>query len=263
MTQNWGRAVDFDAYFARIGWEQPFGVDFATLAGLLEHHMTRIPFENLDVMLKRQPKLDIPSLQQKLVGEKRGGYCYEHATLFCAVLEQLGFDVAMHSARVTMLRPISEAPRTHMFLTVTLAGAIYVVDPGFGGLAPRVPVSIDGTVAVDHWISRDADRYVLMARTLDKDVTAWVSTLERDFPIDFEMANYFTATSSLSPFTRGLMMRAFTPDGRVTIRNRTFTHVRGIKEEVRTLESGAELRVVTREHFGFDLPELETFELPA
>jgi len=252
--------MNLDAYFSRIQWRSARRATLDTLAGLLDHHMARIPFENLDVLLGRPPKLDLPSLFAKLVDDRRGGYCFEHATLFAYVLEELGFTVHRHSARVTTLRPKSEAPRTHMFLTVVLPEGTFVVDPGFG-LAPRVPLNIDGTPAGDHWLARDGGDVTLMTRSPDKLVPAWVSTLERDYPIDFEMANYFTATSPLSPFTTGLMMRAFTADGRITVRGRLVT--RFPSQATTQLANGSELRALCREHFGFDLPELDALELPA
>ena len=252
--------MNLDAYFARIGWAGPRTADLATLAGILERHVVTIPFENIDVLLGITPRLELAALEDKLVARCRGGYCYEHATLFAAVLEALGFDVATHSARVTMFVPKHEAPRTHMFLTVALREGRFVIDPGFGGLTPRVPVPLDGAVAGDHWIARDGDDYVLAVQTPERVVRAWTSTLHRDYPIDFEMANLFTATSPLSPFTRGLRMRAFVGDGKVTVAGRTVTLPGG---ETLELARGAELRPVVREYFGFDVPALETLELPA
>jgi N-hydroxyarylamine O-acetyltransferase len=244
--------MNLDAYFARIGYNGPRTPTLATLAAILDRHVLSIPFENLDVLLKRTPQLDLPSLEDKLVARRRGGYCYEHATLFAAVLGELGFDVATHSARVTMYVPKDKAPRTHMFLT-TLG---HVVDPGFGGLTPRVPVPLDGTPAGEHRIVRDADDYVLAVG----DVRAWISTLHRDYPIDFEMANLFTATSPLSGFTRGPRMRAFTRDGKVTVSERIVTLVDGTKYEI---DRAADLRPLLRDYFGFDLPDLDALELPA
>src|SRR2546422_869500 len=104
-------AVDIAAYFERIAWRG--GND---LPGLLAAHMRAIPFENFDVLLRRRVRLDLPGLQTKLVSARRGGYCYEHASLFGAVLRELGYDVRTHSARVVMGTPRDRAPRTHMFL---------------------------------------------------------------------------------------------------------------------------------------------------
>ncbi len=259
--------LDLDAYLTRIGHRGPTTIDHASLSALLLAHMTRIPFENLDVLLGRPISLELDALQAKLVHAGRGGYCYEHATLFAAVLEKLGFTVATHSARVTMMRPKHESPRTHMFLTVELRDGTYVVDPGFGGLAPRVPLHLDGRPAEyggdEHWLSRDSNEYVLEARTPERIVGAWTSTLSRDFPVDFEMANYFTSTHPISPFTTRLMMRTYSADARVTIANRTVTRHRNGASEVTQLADGAALRAAVARDFGFDLPELASLKLPA
>src|SRR3569623_268764 len=104
-------------YLKRIGYAGPLEPTFDTLAAIVGLHVVAIPFENLDVLLGRPPRLDLPSLEAKLVGARRGGYSYEHATLCAAGLEQLGFAVKRHSARVVMVTPREQAPRTLMFLT--------------------------------------------------------------------------------------------------------------------------------------------------
>ncbi len=248
--------LDLDAYLARIGWSGPLTQDFATLAGLLDRHVVAIPFENLDVLLGRPPRLDLASLQDKLIRRRRGGYCYEHSTLFAAVLEQLGFSLVPHSARVTMIADKSAAPRTHMLLTVTLTEGTFVVDPGFGGLTPRVPVPVDGT-PVSHGTDqfrmlRDGGEYVLEVRTPEKTTNAWISPLTRDYPIDFEMANHFTATHPSSHFTHRLMCRAFTADGKITIVNREVTRFRRAETERFELADRAALSNTLCTQFGMD-----------
>src|SRR5438046_8526480 len=94
---------DVDAYLGRIEWTGAARPTFRTLAALVRAHMSKIPFENLDVLLGRRIRLDIDGLQRKLVHQRRGGYCFEHATLFAAVLEAIGFKPARHSARVTLI----------------------------------------------------------------------------------------------------------------------------------------------------------------
>ena len=246
--------MNLDAYFARIGYRSR-----ADLPGLLRCHMRAIPFENFSVLLGDKPRIDLPSLEAKLVEQKRGGYCYEHTTLFAAVLTELGFPVKTHSARVVMVTPRDRAPRTHMFLTV---GDV-MLDPGFGGLAPLVPVPLDGTPAGQHRIVREADGIVLEhdGRQL------WVSSLEHDQPIDFEMANHFTATWPQSPFVQRIMARAFTDAGEVRIANRDVTISSGAQNEPgsekRVLSDRKELREVVAKYFGFDLPALETISVPS
>jgi N-hydroxyarylamine O-acetyltransferase len=219
--------------------------------------MIAIPFENLDVLLGYKPRLDLDSLQRKLIDNRRGGYCYEHATLFAAVLGELGFAVRTHSARVVMVTPRAAAPRTHMFLSV--AAEHVMLDPGFGGAAPRVPVPLDGTLAGAHRLVREDDEYVLE----QAGQRLWMSTLEPDLPIDFEMANHFTATHPSSHLTQGIAMRAFADGGEVRIRNRTVTLIRGGETQTYQLAGRKQLRELVAQHFGFDLAAIETMHVPA
>ena len=124
--------IDVDAYLDRIGDTGDRTPTPEVLERLHFHHVTRIPFENLDIHLGRPIRLDLASLQSKLVWSRRGGYCFEQNTLFAAVLEELGFHVTRLSGRVR-LRTQRATPRTHMFLNVTLKQTTWLADVGFGG----------------------------------------------------------------------------------------------------------------------------------
>ena len=58
---------DLDAYFARIGYGGPARPDLATLSALHAAQVDAIPFESLDPLTGRPVKLDLESLQAKLV----------------------------------------------------------------------------------------------------------------------------------------------------------------------------------------------------
>jgi len=262
------KPVNLDAYFERIGWGGATSPNFETLAGLLRAHMSRIPFENLDVLLGRPIRLDLEALQQKLVAARRGGYCFEQTMLFAAALEQLGFVLTRHTARVVAFVPRHMSPRTHMFLTVLLPEGTFIADPGLGGLAPRVAVPlVDGKrVQVGqevHWMARDAGQWVLRTQAGDKVVDCWVSSLEVDNLIDFELGNHYTATHPMSPFVNRLMMRALTPSGRVNVMNRDLTIWSDGQSHSSQLADRAALRGLLAECFGFDLPEVERMRVPS
>jgi N-hydroxyarylamine O-acetyltransferase len=259
--------LDLDGYLARIDWRGATTPTLATLTGLLRAHMSAIPFENLDVLLGRGIRIDLAAIEAKLVRARRGGYCFEHTTLFAAALEALGFVPLRHSARVLLVAPRTQAPRTHMFLTVTLDEGRFVLDPGFGGPAPEVPIALvdraeAGDAEAKHWMVRDGDFWLLQTRTGDKSFSAWASTLEEDHPIDFEMANHFTATHPSSQFRNRLMMSIFTKDGRVTVLNRDANIRRGDRLHAMQLADRSALRRFVVEHFGFDEPEIEHLHLP-
>lgn len=259
--------LDLDAYFERIRWRGATRPDYVALAGLFAAHTAHIPFENFDVLLGRGISLDLGALQDKLIGQGRGGYCFEHATLFAAVLERLGFRPARHAARVIGFRPLDQAPRTHMFLSVAADGVRYVVDPGFGRYASPLPLPLDGAGvppgAPTHHIAREGSSWVLYTTRDQATTPAWVSTLEVHPPIDFEVANHYTATHPASLFMNSILASAVIPNGRVNVMNRDLTRIiRGTATRTELADRKA-LRTVLRRYFGFDLPEVETMRVPA
>jgi N-hydroxyarylamine O-acetyltransferase len=262
------KSFDLDAYLDRVRWSGRLEPSLPVLTGLMRAHMRAIPFENLDVLLGRGIRVDLDSVFAKLVTSRRGGYCFEHSTLLAAALTQAGFAPVAHSARVVMVAPRSAAPRTHMFLSVAIAGTTYVVDPGFGGHGPLVPVPLvedhevrDGPDV--HRFARRDGEWVLETPIGGAMTPLWMSTLEVDSPIDFVMANHFTCTWPESPFVNRLMLRALTPDGRVSVMNRDVTMLRGATSEKRELADRTALRQLLVAHFGFDLPEAERLRVPA
>ena len=231
--------------------------------------MTSIHWENLDVLLGRGVRIDPDSIYDKLVVARRGGYCYEQSTLLSAALSHIGFTPVAHAARVVYARPRVEAARTHMFLTVTVNATTYVLDPGYGGYGPLVPMPLAADAVFRD--GRDAYRFLRDGRewTLEAEIDGewkalWISTLEPEPPIDFVMANHYTSTHPQSRFATMLLMRALTPDGRrVTVANRDVTIARDGVSEKSQLADRAALRKLLADHFGFDLPEAETLKVPA
>ncbi len=260
-------AFDLPGYLARIGYRGPLEPDHDTLAGLLAAHMNSIHFENIDVLLGRPIRLDIESLQDKIVGRRRGGYCFEQATLFDAALRALGFKTTLRTARVTLVLAPDKAPRGHMIVVVDLPEGSFVADPGLGGLGCRAPVPLDGAPATDgdetNRIVFDGRRRTLRVESGERKVDAWHSGLDDDNWVDFEVANHWFSTHPASPMRQRLMLRAMTPDGRVTAMNRDVTVRRNGQVSAYRLEDRSALRRLLREVFGFDLAEAETLRAPA
>ena len=258
---------DVDAYFARVGWSGTPSPTMATLRSILQAHTRTIPFENLDVLLGRPIRLDREGLEHKLVAQRRGGYCFEHATLISAALQSIGFEIRCHSARVVLFSTRDQSPRTHMFLTVRLEGTDFVIDPGFGPYAAAIPLPLsdsnNAAKSATHRIARDGNHWVLHVRRGEEMIPGWVTTLEEDNPIDFELANHWTATHPASPFKSIMMLSAATPEGRVNVMNRNVTVLRGSEAETSQLSDRRALRSLLSEHFGFDLPEVEQMRVPA
>ena len=260
--------LDLDAYFTRIEWGGATTPTLATLDGLQRAHMAHIPFENLDVLLGRRVRLDLEGVQAKLVAARRGGYCFEHATLFAAVLARLGFAPRCHASRVLLFATRETSPRTHMFITVTLPEGTFVVDPGFGAKAPPFPVPLAENASpmdanATHVLVPDGEDWLLRVKSEGEMIDAWISTLDVENPIDFELANHYTATHPDSAFVQRLMMRALTPEGRITVLDRDVTEWRGDGKRSWQLTDRAALQALLATHFGIDLPEVRGLRVPA
>ncbi|SFT51851.1 N-hydroxyarylamine O-acetyltransferase [Actinopolyspora lacussalsi subsp. righensis] len=193
--------VSVDDYLTRIGQSEPATPSVAALHALHEAHVRTIPFENIDVLLGSHPGLGLREIQHKLVGRNRGGYCYEHALLFAAVLERLGFTVSRNMARVQPQRP---GPYSHMMLLVWFDEGAYLADVGFGAGVPHPMPLRDGAevdqYGIPHRLSHDGAFWYLQKWTSE----GWES-LHAFQPIpsravDYEVAHHHTSTHPNSPF---------------------------------------------------------------
>lgn len=249
--------LDLPAYLDRIGLDETPIPDLDGLRRLHFAHATHIPFENLDIQLGLPIRLDLESLQAKLVGRKRGGYCFEHNSLFMAVLRRLGFSVEAYEARVR-LGTAEVLPRTHMLLQVELPEGSFLADVGFGGQGLLHPVPMDGgahpAFGEEHRVIEEGALRVLQTRqTLAwQDLYAFVP--EAREPIDFELANWYTSTHPESRFVKTLTAQLPGPDQRHILRGLSYTKVSGKGAEERVLRA-EELVPLLRETFGLAVPE--------
>lgn len=258
--------LDLEAYFHRIGHDGLREPTLRCLEALHLAHATRIPFENLDIQLGRPVRLDLESLQAKLVRGGRGGYCFEHNTLFAAVLARLGFKVDTLEARVR-LGSTEVRPRTHMALRVRLAEGDWLADVGFGGEGLLLPVPFDGrelTRLADTCRLRPEGRVtVLQRRQSEGWADLYALEPEPARAVDYEMGNHYTSSFPESGFVRTLTAQLPAPEARRILRNRTLTTLRDGQVEVRELQDPEELLHVLRESFGLEFPAGTRFRNPA
>ena len=216
--------LDLARYLHRIGIATPPPPTADGLAALHEAHATHIPFENVDVLLGRRIRLDIDSLQAKLVGAQRGGYCFEHNMLFAAALESIGFRVTRLAARVRYRTPRRLA-RTHMLLKVDIGREPWIADVGFGGSGLLQPLRLQHADEQQQYFRThrlvDSDgTWTLQGRLGDNWEDYYAFTLEPYEMADFEMANHYVSTHPDSPFVQRLTVQRPLPDVRHVLRGR-------------------------------------------
>jgi N-hydroxyarylamine O-acetyltransferase len=271
--------LDLDAYLDRIGYDGPVQPSEATLAALHRAHLAAIPFENLDLMLGRGIRVDLESIEAKLVDGKRGGYCYEHGQLFGAALERLGFQVDRLLARVGPDGGPAR-PRTHLTLRVRADAGIWLADVGFGS-SPPGPLSLrrlrsGGPQDLDGWIYE-----VVPDETHGTDGTwklreyqagEWVTLYRYEdqavYPADVVMSNHYTATYPESWFTQLPIVVRRDVGAIHSVLGRTHTITRPGHVKERRVLTDEEFTAALGDVFGLtftddELADLVRFRLPA
>jgi N-hydroxyarylamine O-acetyltransferase len=247
------------SYLARLGIGTLPDPTVAALRDLHRAHVLTIPFENLDIMVGRGIDISLAALEAKLLDRRRGGYCFEHNTLFGTLLERAGFELTRHVARVRAGASFVR-PRTHMTLLVRTEGRQWLADVGFGGdgLLEPIPLEHEGIGQQGPWtfrVVREAGPWNWALQSLRPE--GWFDlygfTLEPQHPIDYVMANHFTSTHPLSAFTRVATAQRTGLDRRLTLRGRLLTETTpdGATEE-HVVDAGA-LDDVLLERFGIAL----------
>lgn len=277
------RAIE--AYLHRIGIADPPPTDAAGLAAVQAAHRRAIPFENLSIALGEDVACDSAASFAKLVTARRGGFCFEHNRLLADMLAALGFDVRLLLARVLLGDPPATTPRTHCLVLVTLDGAEWIADAGFGGAyAPPMPLA-DGAAATSgdgaqHRLTRIGDDGALPgAWRLDrkgpvhatdgraKSDTAWEAQFAFDraqvAQADMALGCHWAATHPTSRFTNATVASLCLPDGFMSLVDRTLSVWRaGHDVQRRDIADAEEYRATLAQQFGLELTRAEAHSLP-
>jgi N-hydroxyarylamine O-acetyltransferase len=252
--------IDLDAYLARLGYSGSREPTLDTLRSLHRQHLFTVPFENLNIGLSRPIVLEEVALFDKVVNQRRGGYCYELNGLFSVALRQMGFKVTLHSAGVWgggQFGPLGD----HLCLLVHLAEP-WLADVGFGDSALEPLRFMDRaeqrlTSYRTYRVDEDADGYYIMRERRDDEnwqagYRFWLQPMALP---DFAYGNYYMQTSPQSHFTQNRVITLATSTGRITLSGlRLITTVDGQKTE-RVLAYEAEWQAVLKEQFGVVLEQ--------
>jgi N-hydroxyarylamine O-acetyltransferase len=244
------------AYLAHIGYRGEPEPCLATLAELSRLHMDAFVYENVDVQLGRHVTRDPRAAFAKMVGEGRGGWCFEYNGLFAWMLELAGFRV-LHLAGAVMREAAGDKMVGNHLVPVVVLDRLYMADVAMGVM----PVPL-----VEGPIEQDWRRYAL-ERTRD----GWwrfrnhkgVLPPSFDFSLDcqdgalLDAGSDFLQTDPASPFVRNAIVQRFLPDRIETLVGRSLSVIDAAGERVTELHCRDAYGRVLREKFGLYLPELD------
>jgi len=244
-------------YLARIGVDA--NADGSELLRRLHvAHRETFLFENLTIQNGGGISLALDDLQRKFLDEGRGGYCFEHNTLFAGALRDLGF------APVTLLGRVRRGPperwcRTHMVLRVAVGDEVWLADVGFGGVGLLEPIPLRSGASsmqggLEYALRKEEHHWVLSMRDAERTVDLYEFSEDPQTPWDVEVANHFTSTHPESVFRRTLTIQSARRAERVILRNDAVSRYRDGRLREEPLVR-ARLAPMARELFGVDLAD--------
>lgn len=215
-------------YLSRIAVaSENLGPDAESLHLLQRQHLLNVPFENLDIHWKRPIVVDVAKFYAKIVGERRGGFCYELNGLFNELLREIGFQTRLVSARVFSGEKGFGPEFDHAAIIVTIGELEYLTDVGFGDFTAEPLRFVTDIEQQDREgvlvIRRADDGYFEVAK---KAGDAWLpqymsKPFARDLSEFAEMCD-FQQFSPESHFTKGKVCSVLTGDGRKTLTDKKF-----------------------------------------
>ncbi len=247
--------MELSAYLARVGFVGEPNADLDTLARLHRGHLQHIPYENLGVLLGETLDFDIARIFDKLVHQRRGGWCYEMNGLFAWALETIGFEVTRLAGGVIRDRIGDEYVGNHLVLRVDLDRP-YLADVGFGdGLFEPIPL-IEQEFDQNGFVSRLAKAAGGWWRFHNHQNCGAPSFDFRNEPADLKQLTAmcaFLQSSDLSPFTQNVVLQRRFPDRVEIIRNAVRMTAYPDRLERRLMTDADEMLLQMRTVFDLDV----------
>ena len=243
-------------YLNRLGIESTnFAPELENLQLLQKKHLLRVPFENLDIHWKRPIILDTKKFYKKIIGQQRGGFCYELNGLFFELLNEVGFQSKLISARVSTGNGNFSAEYDHLTIISKVDDLEYLVDVGFGAFTAEPLKFVLNEEQTDQngtfLIRKFDDEYFEVVK---KEGNDWNSEfifkdLGRDLAEFSEMCN-FHQTSHESHFTRGKVCSLMFENGRKTLTDKKFMITENGQKKELDVHSDEEFNRILEREFG-------------
>ena len=252
--------LQIDQYLNRIGSVRPRELSPGSLMVLTRDHLEHVPFEVLEMTeAHREPSLEPDALFEKIVSNRRGGYCFELNKLFYLLLEALGFSCYPVGVRVLMGRP-EPRPISHRGILVAFGKEKWYCDVGFGGQGPKgiLRLADNGvqTLAYESFrVLRDEDgSYVIVYLDGEQQTRMLKFRDEPWLDVDFALLNGYYGSHSRSPFIQKRILYLCQPEGWISLVGDTFTRFRRGETTARTVTDEESKALVTTQ-FGLHIPQ--------
>lgn len=234
----------------------------------IEKYLQNYIFSNVDMLLDKCSllNLDVEAIYEKIIVRKRGGYCFEHNKLFHAALTERKIVTTKLLARVCSEFDI-DIPKTHRVNIVSISGAKYLVDVGFGAYTPDSLIPISGELTLcpngrTYYINQVGDNlYSLDVLEVSTTKTLYFFDLDYYTEHDFDSGNKYSNTNPNSKHVNNVVLSKNYKCKTIAILNDTLiTFEKGRKEKLK-MTSIEDYRNVLKENFGIEISSEEVLIL--
>lgn len=250
-------------YLNKIGFKGNATPSLNTVQKITQLHTQTFPFENINGFLGIPVRLDLDSIVRKFLYDNRSGYCFEHHNLMMEVLREIGIPSRGLLGKVYQRdNDITTMLRTHMILLLEFDGTPYLLDVGFGGAVPTIPLkfelnTVQETPRESYRIVKERMHYVLQIAKGNRFIPLYLFDLQETYQPDYEIANWYTSTNPNVQFTNDLIVSIIDHEFRYTMKNNELSIYNMDKKIKRQVFSDAsEIREVLHTKFKLDLHNL-------
>ncbi|EOD2711248.1 arylamine N-acetyltransferase [Vibrio cholerae] len=228
-----------DKYLKRIGLFKDIDKSLESIEQLQNAHFYSVPFENLEMRLDEESKLELGNIYDRIVENKKGGLCFE----FCLLLEEVFKHYGVsYSPRLARLHQPYLTGCTHQLFVLDVDNEKFIFDVGFGAKGPRGVLKLENGYVFEHEFNSSKVTY-------DEEF-GWC-VFSREFPNenwellysffdnkirqeDIEISYFYIKNSPDSLLNKNRVISIPLPRGRKSIRNYTMTIING--DEIKTIE---------------------------
>lgn len=241
-----------------MGFRESTEPGLESLTQLQEAHLLNIPFENLDIHYGIPIELDIDKIYQKIIIDKRGGFCYELNGLFYELITALGFNAKRVSARVFNKDKGYGPEFDHLAIIVDINGAEYLADVGFGEFAfaplQLQPGMIQKDQRGDFIIELHDDNYYRVSKIEEgQAIPSYIfSTIPRELS-EFEEMCLYQQTSPESHFTQKPIISLPLHGGRISLAGDLLKIKKGEAVFETPVENRKVFEQLLKHYFGIEL----------
>ncbi|MBQ9885246.1 MAG: arylamine N-acetyltransferase [Lachnospiraceae bacterium] len=243
-----------EAYLKRMDASFDGQVTLDNLNQLIFKHQCTVPFEDL-APYEGWGKVDLKpeALFEKIVVNRRGGFCFELNSAFMLLLKGLGFDAYGIICRNAVPSDVRPRGLYHMAIMVRLDNQDFFCDVGLGGLKPACALPTTGEKqtanGVCYWVE-EGSRGWKMARN---DVNNFYVLFVPAAMVPKDFTAYCTELLSIETgiFRTKRLLSIITQNGMVQISGNTLTITKDRIETKREYDE-AELPELLKKYFGIE-----------